>query len=279
MATTGPVQEMIEERKKQRQNAYNKLTELMRSKIEINRPVFFVPGWTDESCANWKCGYRNQAPMKEWISRIAKNPKILNFATFILEESKSCVSFIDFGKILKDKIESEIGKQQEFDLVGHSMGGLDIRAAIAIHAFKNVYNCITVATPHKGTDLAGIAAKIKNYPAHHKIQCQNLDPDYEPIQKINSLENRKAFLGGICKFYQFVGTRDMAVMKSAKIDKKDLPAALCEKIVTVEIGGATHSAEGGITRDVRVILATINIFMGAEPEKPKGNYGYVYRKA
>jgi len=279
MAITDSVQEMIAERKKQRKNAYKKLMELMRSKIELERPVFFVPGWTDESCFNWKYGYRNQAPMKVWASKITKNPAMLNFTTFTLEESKSCVSFIDFGKILKDNIESKIGKQQEFDLIGHSMGGLDIRAAIAIHGLKNAYNCITVATPHKGTDLAGIAAKINNYPAHHKIQCQNLDPDYEPIQKINSLENRKAFLGGICKLYQFVGSRDMAVMKSAKIDKKGLSTALCDKIVTVEIGGATHSAEGGITRDVRVVLAIINIFMGVELEQPKRNYGYVYRKA
>lgn len=279
MPTTDPVREMIEERKKQRRNAYKKLTELIRSKIELARPVFFIPGWTDESCTNWKSGYRSQVPMKAWVSRIAKNPEMLNFITFTLEESKSCASFIDFGKFLKDRIESLIGEKGQFDLVGHSMGGLDIRAVIAIHGLKNVYNCMTVATPHKGTDLAGIAAKIKNYPPHHKIQCQNLDPDYEPVQKINSLENRKAFLEGVSKFYQFVGTRDMAVMKSAKMDKRELPVGLCEKLVTVEIGGATHSAEGGITRDLRVILAIINILMGTEPEKPKGNYGYVYRKA
>lgn len=279
MPTTGPVQDMIEERKKQKQIALNKLKEVLQNKIKLQRPVFFVPGWTDESCANWTASYKNSPPIKEWFEKISNNCELVNYVTFTEEESTHCNSFIDFGLILKNKVESVIGCQKEFDIIGHSMGGLDIRVAIALHNLNRTYNCITVATPHKGTELGDIGPKIMQYKTHHKIQCINLDPDHVPIQTINSQQNREKFLKGVKKFYQFAGTRDMAVARNAKIDKKGFDSMLCDKITTVEIGGVTHSAKDGITRDVRTVIAILNILMGIEPEKPKYNYGYIYKKA
>lgn len=279
MPTTGPVQDMIEERRKQKQAAFNKLKALFRNKIGLKRPVFFVPGWTDESCANWTYPYRLSPPIKEWFKKICSNLGLVNFVTFTEQESVNCNSFIDFGLILKNKIESAIGSQNSFDIVGHSMGGLDIRGAIAIHNLSRAENCITVATPHKGSQLGDIGPIFKQYKPHHKIQCINLDPDHVPIQTINSLQNREKFLRNIKKLYQLVGTRDMVVARNAKIDKEGLGSVLLDKIITVEIGGVTHSAKGGITRDVRVIIALFNAFMGIEPEKPKYNYGYIFKKA
>jgi len=279
MPTTGPVQDMIEERRKQKQIALTRLNDLVQVKIELERPIFFVPGWTDESCANWTTPYKNSPSVKEWFEKIYNNCQLVNYVTFTEQESINCNSFIDFGLILKNKVESAIGYQKEFDIVGHSMGGLDIRAAIEIHNLNCVYNCITVATPHKGTELGDIAPKFVQYKPHHKIQCINLDPDHVPIQTINSAQNREKFLQKIQKFHQFVGTRDMAVARNAKIDKTDLDPGLLDKIITVEIGGATHSAEDGITRDARVVIAILNVLRGIEPEKPKYNYGYIYKKA
>jgi len=147
------------------------------------------------------------------------------------------------------------------------MGGLDIRTAIAMHGLNCVENCITVVTPHKGSQLGDIGLVFMKYKPHHKIQCINLDPDHLPVQTINSLQN------------QSVGTRDMAVARNAKIDTKSISSTSLDKIITVEIGGATHSADAGIIRDVRVIIAIFNALMGIEPERPKYNYGYIIKRA
>lgn len=279
MPTTGAVQDMIEERKKQKQIALAKLEELVNNKIELQRPVFFVPGWTDESCYNWTTAFKDSPSIKEWFKKVCSNNEIVNYVTFTEQESINSSSFMDFGLILKNKVESTIGSGKEFDIVGHSMGGLDIRAAIAIHGLSCTYNCITVATPHKGSQLGDIGPKFMQYKPHHKIQCINLDPDHVPIKTINLLENRKLFLNGVKNFYQFAGTRDMVVARNAKIDKKGLDSGLSDKIRTIEIGGVTHSEKDGITRDVRVVIAILNILRGIEPEKPKYNYGYIYKKA
>ena len=39
---------MITEQKNQRKNAAGKLEELAKNKLELKRPVFFIPGWTDK---------------------------------------------------------------------------------------------------------------------------------------------------------------------------------------------------------------------------------------
>jgi hypothetical protein len=278
MSTTGPVQDMIEERRKQKLAAFNKLKELFRNKIELKRPVFFVPGWTDESCANWTQSFKLSPSIKDWFKKTSSNCEMVNFVTFTEQESIGCNSFIDFGLILKKKVESAIGNKKLFDIVGHSMGGLDIRTAIAMHDLECVENCITVATPHKGSQLGEIGPIFMKYKPQHKIQCINLDPDHLPVQTINSLQNRKKFLEKVKKLYQFVGTRDMAVARNAKIDTRSISSASLDKIITVEIGGVTHSANGGITRDVRVIIAIFNALMGIEPEKPKYNYGYIIKR-
>ena len=76
----------------------------------------------------------------------------------VICKSRSCKSFFDFGDILKDKIHKRIGKRKHFDLVGHSMGGLDSVAAITDEeqTLKHVNKLITVATPHQGSELGEI---------------------------------------------------------------------------------------------------------------------------
>jgi len=72
----------------------------------------------------------------------------------------------------------------------------------------------------------------------------------------------------------------MAVqMKESRLESNDLSQALRDKLMQVVIGGVEHSGVKSITRDVRVVVALLNILVGIEPEKPKYNYGYIYRKA
>ena len=122
---------MTTEQNNQRKNAADRLEELAKNKLELKRPVFFIPGWTDESCVCWMSPYLSRGMcMKEWVPRIIKNPDLVNYVSFSNKESESCKSFFDFGDILKEKIWGRIGKKTDFDSVGHSMGGLDAVAAI-----------------------------------------------------------------------------------------------------------------------------------------------------
>lgn len=76
-----------------------------------------------------------------------------------------------------------------------------------------------------------------------------------------------------------MGTRDQAVMRGARFNKVGIDQKLYEKRVEIlEIDGATHSQKYGITQDPRTILAVLRILLDIELEKPKYNYGYLYKK-
>lgn len=290
MAAADPFQEMIEEREKQKEEALGILKAYKEDKVTLRRPVFFVPGWTDESCGCWSAAYRKNTAMKEWIDAICINPYEARYVKFE-EESPSCRSFLDFGEVLKKKIWSDIGKDREFDLVGHSMGGLDIRAALALgELLSQNHNCLTVATPHQGDNLGGINVWSRNTflgraligwilhqdTPYHREQSKGLDPDYEPIKIINRTENKLLFLQRVSKLYEFKGTRDFTVKDSAYIDKSDIPLEYrSSKIEDIEIGGADHTGKLGITQDPRTVLSIISILLGRELEKPEYNKGFL----
>lgn len=283
MPTTGPVQEMQKQRRKQKAEAKKKLENFVLNKISLQRPVFFVPGWTDETNVCWKTAYKNgYTPIKEWISKIYGNHHLAHYITFSNKESKKCRSFLDFAVILKTRIWSQIGGKTKFDIVAHSMGGLDADAAITDdnNPLENVHNFITVATPHLGSELGELGPKFKKYQPHHAIQCVNLDPDQLPIKFINTLEKRKILLNRIHKLYCLMGTQDMAVMRSARYNKNGLNSDLYKKMIEiVEFEGAGHSQKFGITQDPRAILAIINILTGVKLTKTDSNYGYIFKKA
>src|SRR3989338_10480597 len=89
----------------QRKNASDKLEDLVWNKLELKRPVFFIPGWTDETCVCWKSPYlKRDVCIKDWSKKVVKNPDYINYVSFPVKESQSCKSFFDFGDILKEKI-------------------------------------------------------------------------------------------------------------------------------------------------------------------------------
>jgi hypothetical protein len=164
----------------------------------------------------------------------------------------------------------------------HSMGGLDSVAAIIDEEkpLLNVQNLVTVATPHQGSELGELGPILRKYKPHHAIQCVNLDPDQLPIKLINKLDARETLLSRVKNLFCLMGTRDMAVMKSARYNSEGLDAQLYQRKVEItEIEGATHSQRYGITQDPRLILCVVRILLGIELEKPQFNYGYIYRKA
>lgn len=283
MSSTDPVQEFKRAREKQAQEALEQLNTWKQDKIVLKRPVFFVPGWTDEDCKCWTLGEYDKIPIKQWINDITKNFNEAHYITFI-EETTNCKSFIDFGEALKTKIWNIIDKYTEFDIVGHSMGGLNARAAIAQgEPLLNINKCLTVATPHQGDHLGGlnwwlIKRGFKAMSAYRAEQGKNLDPDYHPIKLINQIENRKLFLERINRLYQFKGTRDFCVKGSAIMSNDGIEQLYKEKTEELIVEGANHTGKIGICQDPRTIFTIIKILLDIQLPKPDFNYGYIFKK-
>ena len=257
--------------------ALSKLSVLKEKKIHLKRPVFFVPGWCDESCTWWKGPYKNIQGISQWITQVADNPDEVTYIDFS-NETAQCNSFLDFGEVLKKKIWSVIDKNTSFDLVGHSMGGLDIRAALTQgQPLLNCHVCVTADTPHQGDNFGGAANALAKYAPHllAKIdpitsyqvkQVKNMDPNYPPIQLINQLDNRRLFLNCVDKFFQFSGTRDWIVMDSAFMDNTGIEDICKQKVVSIPVQGCEHVGIKGITLDPRTVLAIIDMLLDIKIE-------------
>ena len=214
----------------------------------------------------------NISGISEWIDQIVDNPDQVIFINF-QPVTASCQSFLDFGEILKNKIWAAIGKNQPFDLVGYSMGGLVVRAALTqLEPLLNCQNCISADVPHGGDDFGGIIKalekfaphlmfKMDNIPIYQQEQVENMDPSCRSMQKINSLENRKVFLQRVNKFYQFKGTRDYVVMDSCFLDSVGLGELYTQKVTSIPVQGCGHVGINGVTIDVRTILAVFHMLL------------------
>jgi triacylglycerol esterase/lipase EstA (alpha/beta hydrolase family) len=275
-------QEERKQREEQKQIASKELSSYA-GKLRLLRPVYFVPGWTYEFSECWTSPYlTSYVPIKRYVTRLFSNYDQAFFITFSLKESKGCKSFLDFGALLKEKIRKQAPKNG-FDLVGHSMGGLDSIAAITNEQdpLTGVINLITAATPHRGSEWGEMCLNhdISNWrklKPHQVFQGVNLDPDQHPIQQINTVQNRQKLINSLNKLYCLGGTRDMAVFGSSKFNVDGLTDAQKAKVDILEpYGGAQHSETWGITQDPRAMRDIVRILVAIPLEKPKMNEGIV----
>ena len=267
-----PIEILIQ---KQTSIALAKLNAFKINKIHLKRPVFFVSGWCDEACTWWVGPKEDVSGIAQWIKQIVDNPHQASFINFDSITSQ-CQSFLNFGNILKNNIWTAIGRNQEFDLVGYSMGGLVVRAALTQgDPLMNCQNCVTADAPHQGDDFGGIIKALETYaphlmaekdnmPLYHQQQVENMDPNSQPMQLINNLENKKLFLERVNKFYQFKGTRDYVVMDSCFMDLTNLGELYIQKVTSIPVEGCGHVGANGVTIDIRTILATVYMLLGID---------------
>jgi hypothetical protein len=292
---TNPVRILRREKEKDLEKDFSELTSYRQNKLKLQYPTFFIPGWTGENCSAWKEFYPNIAkrykeyykPIKYWVDEIIGNKEEADFVTFTEEESMSSKSFIELGKYLKQKLFDKV-KDSPINLVGHSMGGLDIRAAVIDDeaTVLNVKNVITVGTPNNGTPEAGLfkfglvkdfLTKLGLFKQHHIQQGYNLCSGSIPIRFINTIENKIKLLNKIDKFYVLMGLRDFTVRESPKLNREGIPDDIFDgKVKTIQTFSAEHSNKDGITQDPRILLPMLKILCGIEL-KDDYNYGYIFR--
>ncbi|UCB56848.1 MAG: hypothetical protein JSV30_06555 [Candidatus Omnitrophota bacterium] len=291
-----PVEELRRDKLEKLKKCFSELEGYKRNKLTLQYPVFFVPGWTCEDCAAWKKPYEKipkkykeyYKPAKYWIDEIIENKEQAHFIEFTDQESKDSPSFMKLGEYLKKKLIA-ITQERPINLVGHSMGGLDIRSAISDvkEPALNTRNVITVGTPNNGTLEAGLlnwkfvqdmVKKFKKMKDYHIIQGCNLYRGSNPIREINEPKERLNLLEKIDKFYVFMGLRDSTVKSSPKLKKDGISEDLYEeKVKIIQTASAEHSGKDGITQDPRLFLPIIKILCGIEL-KDDFNHGYIYRK-
>lgn len=278
-------------RELQKQKAIERLEFLAGKGVALKRHVFFVPGWAGEHGKAWT-GYdkpvlKGHGSIKSWIDRIVRNPERVTYVSYLEfsdKESEASKSFFDFAELLKARVRAHAAPDEPVDLIGHSMGGLDILAAITQgkDALTNVENCVAVASPLQGivysqfVKLADQLLPGMKWEPYHYVQVRNLATTCAAIRKINSLENRVRLLERVKTFYHAEGTQDPTIMRSARLRREGLPKHLKAKIQQLVVEGASHSGAAGITHDPRTVLHLVSIIADIQIEKPKLNYGCVY---
>ena len=286
-----PVREEVAKRERQKQRALEKLESLARKGIALKRHVFFVPGWAGEHGKAWT-GYdgkllKGHASVKSWVEKIVRNPErvtYVNYLEFSDKESSVSKSFLDFGELLKAKVRGKATEALPIDLIGHSMGGLDILAAITQgkDALTNVENCVAVASPLRGivysqfVKFADDLLPGMKWEPYHYVQVRNLATTCAAIRLVNLPENRRKLLERVKAFYHLEGTQDPTIMRSARLRTDGIPEQFKAKVQGLPVEGASHSGAAGITHNPQTVLHLISIIADIPIEKPSGNKGYVY---
>ena len=267
MAPTDPVQVFTQAIEKQKSDALVQLKVWTQKPVALKRPVFFVPGWTDEICKGWTIPYtRLNTSMEDWSEKIFSNPGLAYFINFSKEDSLSCDSFLDFSKILRDRVRRLLGANKTFDILGHSMGGLDVRAAIIDDKdpLLGVNNCFLVATPNEGSQWGDICKAHfirdpRNLTDAQVSQGVNMDPDHPMIQAINHIELKRQFLKNINKLYTIRGWKDTAVFSSSRFTYPGMEAEFPGKVTEINYDGTSHTGRNGITQDPRVVADVVRV--------------------
>jgi alpha/beta hydrolase family protein len=124
----------------------------------LQRPVYFVPGWTDEA------GDSAWARMRPWLeATCADAARLARFFAFTAGRGMRLAShqdFMGFGIDLARALDADpVARAGGVDLVCHSMGGLDVVAAIAVLEerpdegvvpLRNARRVIALDTPFRG---------------------------------------------------------------------------------------------------------------------------------
>jgi len=279
---------------------------LRKFKIRLKRDVFFVPGWTDQACVCWTEPYMESGidrragweyTVKDW-EYILENPEKMHYLQLVENDNSISITrnregkikkvefksdptynytnFFQFAELIKSKIRASGAK--EFDLVGHSMGGLDSISAVALDRklddhqevrdfietdpLEGLGLLITVATPYKGSTPADLVKNTKidewfrpEWSDGIRKQCENMAHDSKFISIINQKDIRERLLEKAkIGVYTFSGEKDGAVTS------EDAFIAGAHNHEPFEL--ILHSQRMGITQDPRTHFELFTLLKG-----------------
>ena len=238
-------------------------------------------GW-EYTVKDWEYIFEN--PEKLHYLRLMENDQAINITrdnqgkikniTFDSDSTYDYTNFFQFAELIKTKIRAT--GVNEVDLVGHSMGGLDIISAVALDReddypevkgfiktdpLNGVGLVVTVATPYKGSGPANL---VKYTPLDEifrsewsdgvRKQCENMAYDSAFIKIINQNEIRTKLLKNAkIGVYTFSGKNDGAVTSQDAFIEDTNNHAPFELVM--------HSQRMGITQDPRLHFALFSLFM------------------
>ena len=264
----------------QRGRARSRLFERQRTPRPLARPVYFVPGWTDER------GQSAWSKMEPWVAATCTNANTRShFVEFSGAEPgrpPAHASFLAFGEDLARLVALD-GEAQTLgaDFVCHSMGGLDLLAGIALIAERPelgvrrigiARRVITLDTPFCGFSSAANAL-FRTF-----VRARRPDEPYifsqlgamreESPEIAAARAARDAFLGAVEGFWargaDNAGGLIEVPHESASFGKpEDFAPALRPRYRGYRAWECTsHSGPSGVTSDLRAILEVLEILTG-----------------
>jgi pimeloyl-ACP methyl ester carboxylesterase len=254
-----------------------------RGKLTLQRTVYLIPGFEDEtgSCflggANtigdiWGPRIFTNWQLARASADVAGNPEKWRWATVrVIDFDDSIVrpSFLDFAKTVRDTIVPQYPNDEsgmgEFDVVCHSMGGLDAFAALvddlvpgdpplpADQRLARAFNFITMDTPYRG--IPNWEARLKMTAASKKAQCTAMRPGSPELRYIDATADKLPARA------QRVTCYGVDTASQVEVTSGDLYADRNRWIKErqqcdyrfFQIPGASHSGSQGITQSVITI--------------------------
>lgn len=263
----------------ERTRALAKLNQRLRSPVTLPRRVYFVPGWRDEQGACWK-------RMEKWLPKL-----VANYATHVTFVQFEAVDgsfappwedFLDFGDDLAELVRADAAAHAgDVDFVSHSMGGLDVAAAIALLGpshpelpappIRSAGAVITYDTPFAGFGAAKSELFKKFVSSGRadpwvKLQLGAMEKDSKRIAELALA--RGAFLEHLDAFWprgadNYDGILEVPHESASFGEPADFPSAVRDRYRGYRIWPDTsHSGTNGVTNDVRVVREVLEILTG-----------------
>jgi len=282
--------------------------------LQLRRPVFFVPGWTDQGCLCWTEPYveggADRLPgweytIQDWVQAIVApvDRRKVHFVKLVKDEANLIIeryptgsrkdkiktvtweadptyhyeNFFQFAELLKAKIHAT--GATAYDLVGHSMGGLDSIAAVLLDRTQDVepavqdfietepldgvHRLITVATPFRGSPAARLVKRTQidewfrpawSEGIRKQAEAMAPPPDSVFIDLITQPHRQRRLLQRVPGGVYTMGSRNDPVVPNARRRIKD-----AHNYPGGRFRLARHSMILGITQDPRLALALFQI--------------------
>ncbi|WP_321963654.1 lipase family alpha/beta hydrolase [Paraburkholderia sp. J7] len=205
--------------------------------------IVFIHGLGGDPRLTWMCDPKNEATFwPTWVGEDCNcDTWVLGYGAKISRWSDTAMALPTQGTSVLDRLDSEPElKGRPLVLVGHSLGGLVIKAAIIqpstmkLQQYANlagrVRGVVFIATPHNGSEIANAISFLKSARTNPQVGDLNADNPYLPILDYMFLGEFKWRGFHVRTFVETKPTHGIMVVKSGSAD----PHVPGEKPIPIE---------------------------------------------